>query len=292
MTRTRRGFTLIEMIIVVAILTMLAGIAVPLVYLEVTREREDATAREMDHLVSACLCYFHDTLRLPEQVADLAVGPGGVVGWAGPYIAYGATRPGSDPDYLVDAWDRRYEIIPGNDSHITLYSSGAEVEDLQDDIVRWIDVTPQRRELTLERLSIVNAAIDRYLRVHPDHRFLLDVAGVIATLRAAGYLNRDRELEEDGWGHAWIPDPPGLPPILRLTSRHLLRPGEARAAGPADGASTPHETGDGREGEGGDEHDGHDDPGLSGHGGAGTRAASPSDVRRGGTGVGGGARNR
>src|SRR5262249_6942815 len=161
-------------------------VAMPLVRLKANREREDATQLEMDRLVSACLSYFRDTHELPHRLKDLAQHPGGAAGhgWAGPYIDSDPSPPGSIPDYLMDAWNQPYEVIPGTDSYITIYSAGADHDDVQDDIVRWIDVTPQRRETTMERLGILNAAIDRHLRVHPDRRFQDGVAALLAELRA------------------------------------------------------------------------------------------------------------
>jgi hypothetical protein len=212
------------MIALGVLLLLLAGIALPLAHLKATRYREELTEREMDKLVAACLSYFHDTNELPHRLKDLAVRPSsGVHGWAGPYIGANPVKPGATPDYLMDAWDQPYEVIPETESYITIYSAGAHQDDLEDDIVRWIDVSPQRREATLERLGVLNAAIDHYLHVHPGSKFLEGVGALLDALREEHFVSTDGSLRQDGWGQAWIADPPDQSPILRLTSRHFLR---------------------------------------------------------------------
>jgi hypothetical protein len=207
------------------VLLLLAVVALPLVSIKATQEREAVTEREMDTLVRACVAFYRDTHELPQRLRDLVVRPTGAAGerWAGPYTGTEATAPGALPDCLVDAWDQPYEIIPGVDSSLTIYSAGPDPDDLEDDIVRWFSVWSQRQEETLDRLGTVNAAIDRYLRLHPDRPFAAGVPALIATLRADRFLGSDASLEQDGWGEEWIGDPPDQSPILRLTSRHLRR---------------------------------------------------------------------
>jgi general secretion pathway protein G len=88
-TRDRRGFTLIEVIVAVAIVAVLAGAITPLVFRELMQAREEATLRELRAQADALVTFYEDTGRLPtagEGLGALVVDPG-LAGWQGPYLA-------------------------------------------------------------------------------------------------------------------------------------------------------------------------------------------------------------
>lgn len=116
------GFSLIEMIIAIAILAILSAVAVPVVYKSIDAERHQATYKEMDAIVAAILGnpaegnygYLGDMGGLPASLTDLNTNPGSTthsagtngvpMGWNGPYL-----NMGTDPtDYLYDAWRIQY----------------------------------------------------------------------------------------------------------------------------------------------------------------------------------------
>ncbi|MBI5119018.1 prepilin-type N-terminal cleavage/methylation domain-containing protein [Candidatus Poribacteria bacterium] len=112
------GFSLIEMIIAIAIMAILSAVVVPVVYKSIDAERHQATYKEMDAIVAAIVGnategnygYLGDMGGLPASLTNLNTNPGSTthssgtngvpMGWNGPYL-----NMGTDPtDYLSDAW--------------------------------------------------------------------------------------------------------------------------------------------------------------------------------------------
>lgn len=128
MTRRRCGFTLIEVIIAIAIISILASMAVPYAAKLIDMSREENTRKEMEGLFIAMTGdpkvptggYVGDMGRLPNNLGELntqGAQPAGVTGflgvkrgWFGPYV-----NPGFDPGgYLTDAWGTNYDYgFPG-----------------------------------------------------------------------------------------------------------------------------------------------------------------------------------
>lgn len=125
-----RGFTLLEIIIVLAVLAILAGIAVPTMYRQIASSRQKATREEMANLKRALIGdkrriqngmrsdfgYLGDWGNLPERLDGLvrAQSPRWYydkvrkigAGWNGPYIS--ETFSGGKEDYKYDAWQNAY----------------------------------------------------------------------------------------------------------------------------------------------------------------------------------------
>jgi len=129
------GFTLIEVIVVIAVISILAAMAVPYAVKIIDQSREEATKKEMEDLHNAVIGdpkiptggFVADVGRLPANITELnlrTAGPlpnppqgppgGGLlgvkVGWYGPYV-----NAGFDPQgYTNDAWGTayRYGVAP------------------------------------------------------------------------------------------------------------------------------------------------------------------------------------
>jgi general secretion pathway protein G len=113
-----RGFTLIEVIVVIAIVSILASMALPFVVKVIDQAREESTRKQMQDLDQAILGdpkgptagYVGDMGALPAALDRLntqgaqaarSYGPLGVkYGWDGPYAKIGF-NPGA---YAVDGW--------------------------------------------------------------------------------------------------------------------------------------------------------------------------------------------
>jgi general secretion pathway protein G len=82
------GFTLMEVIIAVAIVAIMAGAIAPVVFHELNTVRSEATSRELDRIKGGLLDFYEDTGRFPTEAEGLAalITDPGVTGWEGPYF--------------------------------------------------------------------------------------------------------------------------------------------------------------------------------------------------------------
>jgi len=127
MIRTRReqGFTLIEVIVVMAIISIMAGIMIPMVYRVWESNDEEITRTRMRELKTALVGdrrivqngirthfgYTGDVGQLPAALNDLIADPG-VANWNGPYLP-----AGFDPStFNKDAWGRAFEYTTVTDA--------------------------------------------------------------------------------------------------------------------------------------------------------------------------------
>ena len=110
----REGFTLLEIVIAVAIVAVMAGALAPLVFRQLESAREEATVNELEALRGALLEFYTDTGRLPTEAEGLAalVTDPGVAGWDGPYLGDG--HPDQETEVSQDAWytDYLYDLAP------------------------------------------------------------------------------------------------------------------------------------------------------------------------------------
>ena len=217
------GFTLIELIIAVTVLSILAGAAIPLTAKMLDYKARTATQEEEQGIVEAAANYFADNNQLPSSIADLLVQPVGLTTWTGPYL------PGVSTDslsglttYQVDGWSRPYRVTVSGDAW-TLESAGADnTFGNTDDVTTVLNVTYLRRKETLRRLEIVNQAITLYngtwLGTDP---LSTDWATAFTQLVTRGYLPNDTTLRTDGWGTDFDENPVGVSPVVQVQSTNL-----------------------------------------------------------------------
>ena len=133
----QRGFTLIELVIVIVTLGILAAVAVPKFSDLAKASKINAAKQELDALRKSIIGnpsavaggkyidrgFEGDCGFVPSRLEDLAIRPGSLsvydpltrLGWNGPYID---TSQGA---YLLDPWDNSYIYQPGLR---TIFSSG------------------------------------------------------------------------------------------------------------------------------------------------------------------------
>ncbi|MGN6519870.1 MAG: type II secretion system major pseudopilin GspG [Dokdonella sp.] len=121
--RAARGFTLIEILVVVVILGILAAIVVPRVMERPGEARVTRARQDIQGIVTALSMYKLDNFAYPssEQGLDALVAkPSGqpeAPNWKGPYL----DRAPKDP------WGQPYQYVqPGQHGSVDVYSLGAD----------------------------------------------------------------------------------------------------------------------------------------------------------------------
>ena len=120
--RRIRGYTLVELLIVITILAGISVIAVPtyLNYLE--KSRIKTAGIQIDRLGAILDTYLLDVGRYPTQaegLESLVSAPPGVDRWAGPYL--------TKKESLIDPWGTPFQYrSPGEHGKYDLYSLGPD----------------------------------------------------------------------------------------------------------------------------------------------------------------------
>ena len=116
------GFTLLELLVVLAILGMIAAFAVPEVMKYLDRARSDSAKIQISNLSTALDLYRLDVGRYPstnEGLASLVRRPTAAERWTGPYV--------KKEESLIDPWGERYDYrSPGQHGAFDLFSLGAD----------------------------------------------------------------------------------------------------------------------------------------------------------------------
>ena len=223
--RSRRGFSLIEIIVAVSIMVILMGAAIPVVSVAINRTKKNETREELNALKTAIEDYFHDIWILPSDLEELLMNSSKVDGWTGPYINPPVSKNQSTlPAISKDAWNSDYIITYTGSSGMNIKSPGSDCSSgTDDDIEVDVDVTYIRRDATLDELKIINTAIqsynDTYLKSEP---LTPNWTLIFLKLVSKGYLpGGDSSLKTDGWGDNYVPDPTGQTPVVSITSSNV-----------------------------------------------------------------------
>jgi len=219
---SRRGFSLIELIVSLSIMTILVGFSVPVIATEVKRQKVKAEKVELNAIKTAVVEYFDDTFTFPSSLGELVVNGDGVSGWAGPYYSPSLSLYGSGGSTATeDEWGTTYNMAAGGLSSRVVTSAGPDhAFGTGDDIAVTADVTSVRRKTTIEELEVINNAIVAYNVTYLSSNPLLpNYTTILSRLKATGYLpNGDTTYDQDGWNLAYVPDPVGVTPVVRVTS--------------------------------------------------------------------------
>lgn len=131
------GFTLVELLVVLAILGLLAGLVGPQVMKFLGSSKTKTAALQIDNLSSTLDLYRLELGRYPsseEGLEALVAKPSGIEGWNGPYLKNGQVPK--------DPWGFDYQYrYPGEHGGVDIWTLGADNRDGGDgenaDIKSW-----------------------------------------------------------------------------------------------------------------------------------------------------------
>ena len=117
-----RGFTLLELMVVLLILALIASIAAPQVTKHLRKAKIETAKIQVDALGAAVESFMIDNGRFPtteEALKALVEKPNGLDSWDGPYI--------KKKESLIDPWGEPYHYQqPGTSRDFDVYSLGSD----------------------------------------------------------------------------------------------------------------------------------------------------------------------
>ncbi|HLT64435.1 MAG TPA: type II secretion system major pseudopilin GspG [Pseudohongiella sp.] len=106
----QRGFTIIELLIVMAILGMLAVMVAPNLFNQADSARRDAVLSQISSLGSALDAYRLDMGQYPDSLDALVRNNSGRASWNGPYLRGDVPKDPWGNDYVYDTDGRTFTL--------------------------------------------------------------------------------------------------------------------------------------------------------------------------------------
>jgi general secretion pathway protein G len=120
-SRLEKGFTLLELLVVIVIIGLLAGYVAPRYFSQVGKSEIQVTKAQIDSIEKALDQFRLDLRRYPsaeEGLEALVARPGKLSGWSGPYLKKAVP---------TDPWGRAYVYrVPGEKKEFALLSLGRD----------------------------------------------------------------------------------------------------------------------------------------------------------------------
>ena len=113
-----KGFTLLELLVVIVIIGLLAGYVAPRYFGQVGKSEVQVARAQIDSLEKALDQYRLDTRHYPQALEALNAKPESEANWSGPYLKKSVPN---------DPWGRPYVYrVPGAKGEYDLYSLGRD----------------------------------------------------------------------------------------------------------------------------------------------------------------------
>ena len=114
----QRGFTLVELLLVLVILALIAGLVLPGIIGKAESAKAKASSSQISRISMSVESFYLDTGNTPSSLEELVNQPSGVTGWNGPYIKN---------SLLNDPWGQPYKYkVPGEHGDFDIVSFGAD----------------------------------------------------------------------------------------------------------------------------------------------------------------------
>ena len=114
----QRGFTLVELLLVLVILALIAGLVLPGIIGKAESAKAKAASSQISRISMSVESFYLDTGNTPSSLDQLVNEPSGVRGWNGPYIKN---------SLLNDPWGRAYKYrVPVEHGDFYITSFGAD----------------------------------------------------------------------------------------------------------------------------------------------------------------------
>lgn len=131
------GFTLLELLIVLAIMGLLMGVVTPQVMNMFSGAKSDTAALQVETITTALNYYRLDTGTFPDMkqgLDSLWKAPAGIQKWRGPYVR--------KKQHLIDPWGRPFRyLFPGKHGAVDVFTFGADDRESGEgentDVVSW-----------------------------------------------------------------------------------------------------------------------------------------------------------
>jgi general secretion pathway protein G len=121
MDKRNKGFTLLELLVVIVIIGLLAGYVAPRYFSQVGKSEIQVAKAQIESLEKALDQFRLDTKRYPtaeEGLHVLVAKPANVAGWSGPYLKKAVPN---------DPWGRPYQYrVPGERNEFEIVSLGRD----------------------------------------------------------------------------------------------------------------------------------------------------------------------
>ncbi|MCB1791360.1 MAG: type II secretion system major pseudopilin GspG [Gammaproteobacteria bacterium] len=116
---SNRGFTLIEMIVVIALIAVIAAVVAPNLLGKASEANRKSALVQLEKIANAIELYRLETGRYPEDLVDLVEQPQGVERWKGPYVR--------KKSQLQDPWGNELVLkMPGEHGAFDVISYGGD----------------------------------------------------------------------------------------------------------------------------------------------------------------------
>jgi general secretion pathway protein G len=117
-SRKQNGFTLVELLLVLVILALIAGLVLPGIIGKAEGAKVKAAATTISRLSMGVENFYLDTGSAPDSLNELVNEPGDVRGWNGPYVKNST---------LKDPWGHEFQYRnPGQHGDFDIFSYGAD----------------------------------------------------------------------------------------------------------------------------------------------------------------------